>query len=87
MLAKEKGQNTIVWVIITIAAFFMAYIIGGLLAVLLFYRGPMEQAALEQFLSGEPLRVFFISVSGVGGYLLVRYILERMGNAQKGGDV
>lgn len=89
LLAKQKGQNTVVWVIISIVAFFIAYIAGTLLMVALFYRGPIDPSArqaLESFLTGNPIRVLSLMMSGIGGYLLIHYILSRMPDVPNSGN-
>lgn len=80
-LAKAKGQNTIVWVILTLTAFFVAYIFGGVILFLILYKGPMEQRAVTEFLVSRPVLMVTFMFFGLGGYLLIRYILERMPNA------
>lgn len=82
-LAKRKGQNTVIWVIITLVAFFISYLIGFMLMVGMFYRGPLEQNALIAFMLDHPLLVVTIMFFGLGGYLLIRYILERMPDVKK----
>lgn len=82
-LAKRKGQNTVIWVIITLVAFFISYMIGFMLMVGMFYRGPLEQNALITFMIDHPLLVVTIMFFGLGGYLLIRYILEKMPDAKK----
>lgn len=77
-LAKRKGQNTVVWVFITIITFFLTYGIGAGVLVSIMYDGPLEQAALTQFIETHPVMYVTVFFLGIGGYLLVRYILERM---------
>lgn len=82
-LAKRKGQNTVIWVIITLVAFFISYMIGFMLMVTMFYHGPLEQNALIAFMLDHPLLVVTIMFFGLGGYLLIRYILEKMPDVKK----
>lgn len=77
-IAKRKAQNTVVWVIITIVSYFVFYTIGAGILVALKYNGPLEQTAMTKFLLDHPLMVITFMFFGLGGYLLVRYILERM---------
>lgn len=84
VLAKRKGQNVAVWVLITFVAYFLAYIIGTLLITALFFRGPFTQDALLDFMSANPVRLLSFSLAGVGGYLLIHYILERMPDMNNG---
>lgn len=78
LLAKRKGQNIVVWVLITVVAFFLAYVIGAFIVVALFYKGPFEQAALQAFMLENPLRVLTFMFAGIGGYMLIRRLLEKM---------
>ena len=82
-LAKRKGQNSVVWVVITLAAFFVAYAIGAGIMVGALYKGPIEKTAMMAFLESHPLLVVTIMFFGLGGYMLVRYILERMPDVKK----
>jgi Na+-driven multidrug efflux pump len=77
-LARRKGQNTVIWVIITMVAFFLGYFIGSVAMVSIFYRGDLTPQAMMAFLVDRPLIVVTIMFFALGGYLLVRYILERM---------
>lgn len=78
ILAKRKGQNVVVWVIITIVAFFLAYSIGGGILMMVLYKGPLSPEALSEFILTRPVLGITILFFGLGGYLLTRYILERM---------
>lgn len=79
-LAKIKGQNTVVWVIITIALYFVFYTIGAAILIAIMYKGPWQQSALTDYLLNHSLMVVTFMFFGLGGYLLTRYILERMPN-------
>lgn len=82
-LAKTKEQNPVVWVFITILTFFLAYGIGAGVLVMIMYKGPLEQEALELFLKHHPFLYVTVLFIGLGGYLLVRYILERMPDSKR----
>lgn len=82
LLAKQKGQNTVVWVLITLAAFLVAYMIGAVALVSVLYKGPYEQTAMMEYLQTHPLLVTTVMFFGLGGYLLIRYILEKMPDAK-----
>ena len=79
-LAKSKGKNPILWGIITFVAFFMSYCLLGTIYLAIVYKGPLERAALTSYLEHEPLAVIMLSMLGIGGVLLVRFILERKGS-------
>ncbi len=86
LLAKRKGQNVVVWVIITIVAFFLAYSIGGGILIAIMYRGPMEPAAVSEYILSRPVLSITIMFFGLGGYLLTRYILEKMTGPEREGE-
>ena len=85
LLAKRKGQNVIVWAIITIVAFFLAYSIAGGILIAIMYRGPLDQAALSEYILSRPVLSITLMFFGMGGYLLTRYILERMVDRRREG--
>lgn len=76
-LATKKGKNPFVWGLITLVAFLLAFgILGGsyLTAV---YNGPVTPEAIAQYYVENPLVITIMVMLGIGGVLLVRYILER----------
>ena len=90
--AKVKGQNPVLWAFITIAAFLVFMVVGGMVVILAFCKDAVnmnhmssfdskqrEAAAqqLQQALSANPLHLVTIELFAVGGYLLVRYMLDR----------
>lgn len=90
--AKQKGLNQWVWAMLTVAAFFSALVVGCFVVVLYFaadsttfamlqstdeeVRNAASQQILE-VLGNSPLQLITIDIFGFGGYLLIRYILER----------
>ncbi len=85
-LAKQKGQNTIVWGIITVIAFFITYSIGGGILVTIMYKGPMQPEAISEYILSKPVLGVTLMFFGLGGYLVTRYILEKMQNVKKEGE-
>ena len=83
LLAKQKGQNTIVWGIITVVAFFITYSVGGAILIAILYKGPMQPEALSEYILSKPVLSITLMFFGLGGYLLTRYILERMPTAKQ----
>lgn len=82
-LAKRKGQNTVLWGFITIVSFMVTYVVGGSIMVMMMYKGPLDPSALRDYIFDHPLMVITIMFMGLGGYLLVRYFLEKMpGNSK-----
>lgn len=82
-LAGRKGQNPVVWVFITMLMFFLAYGMGAGILVMIMYKGPIDPDALKIFLEQHPFMYVTVLFIGLGGYLLVRYILERMPDVKK----
>lgn len=76
--AKLKLQNPTIWAIATVGAFIVGELIGYLFTVLFFYKGPVESKALVSFYLQNPLHSTFALVCGFGGYLIIRYILDKM---------
>jgi hypothetical protein len=90
--AKVKGLNTIVWTGLTACAYLAALILGMFVVIAMFcrndinldqlssldYQKRMEMSRqLEHVIATNPLHSTTIILFGIGGYLLVRYILER----------
>lgn len=90
--AKIKGQNPVLWAFITVGAYLVALITGGMFVIFNFCKDAVNLNAfssldpkarqmasdqLMQALSGNTLHLLTIELFGIGGYLLVRYILDR----------
>lgn len=76
-LAKKKGLNPILWGFITVVAFFVAMMLLGALYMSLVYNGPMTQEAMKQYMESNMLVAWTLIFLGIGGTLLVRFILEK----------
>ena len=91
--AKVKGQNAIAWGLATTAAYIVCMLIGFFVVVYNFCKDEInlsqlssldvkarEAAAqrLMQVFEANQLHLITIELFGVGGYLIVRYILDRM---------
>lgn len=76
-LAKRKGLNTVKWVVYTILACIVFYLLGGSFLVTLLYNGPADQAAIQEFVLGRPLIIITSIVMGIGGYVFTRYRLDK----------
>lgn|SRR5690349_10889186 len=91
MRAKVKGLNTMVWTGLTACAYLAALMMGTFVVISFFCRDiSMEELSsldyqkrmavskqLEQIIATNPLHSTTIMMFGIGGYLLIRYILER----------
>lgn len=93
LLAKIKGQNPIVWVLLTIASYFMGYVIGGVVVLMILIndglitltdvsKNPQAMDGMAkqitQALGDKPIHLISMELFGIGGYLLIRFLLERM---------
>lgn len=89
--AKKKSLNGIVWGLISFASCFIAEMIGAFMVIFCFcsnvinvnrlatdpsYKNTEVQLMQQDFIN-NPLHPITITVFGIGGYLLVRYILEK----------
>ncbi len=90
--AKTKGQSPVLWGLITFFAYFFALVFGMYFVILTFckdsidlthntafdYKASMAMAEkMDAVLAANPLRMLTIWMIGFGGYLLVRYIIDR----------
>lgn len=76
-LAVRKGRNPFLWGLISLFAFFAGFVLLGSIYAAMFYRGPLNNAAVQSWIQSSPLIVAMMGMLGVGGTLVVRYILER----------
>jgi uncharacterized protein involved in response to NO len=89
--AKLKKKNPLLWGLITAAAFVAALTIGLMVVVVFFcpnvidfnraatdpkYKEIAAQDLMNAF-AQNPLHLLTVYVIGCGGYLLIRYILEK----------
>ena len=96
--AKVKGQHAILWGLATAAAYVFFMMIGLYFVVFNFCKDSInfeqmslmdkkaQQAAAQQLIqiiSANPLHIITIELFGIGGYLLVRYILDRKPDKQE----
>jgi len=90
--AKLKSQNPVAWAFYTVIAFFIAMIIGFYIVIFNFCKGEINinqfssmdaktraalQQQLETILANNPLHMVTIDLFGIGGYLLIRYLIDR----------
>ena len=76
-LARKKGLNPILWGFITLLAFFVFYCILGSIYIGIIYKGPITREALTAWIFESPLSIIMLMMLGIGGTLVVRFILER----------
>lgn len=83
-LAQKKGQNTLLWGFITATSFSVtAFISAFVVSVIVQFKSiatTSSKAMISDYPNtfGKPTVLFTIYFIGIGGYLVVRYILERM---------
>lgn len=96
--ARQKGLNGWLWAAATVIAFFSALCIGCLIVVFYFCAdsinidmlsspdASIRAAASEQaiaVLNDNALHLLTIEMFGLGGYLLIRYILDKKPNKKE----
>ncbi len=96
--AKLKGANGFVWGAITVVSFLITLTIGGVFVILNFCANSINieqfsstdakvrMAASQQMmamLNDNPLHLITIELFGIGGYMLIRYILDRKPNKKE----
>ncbi len=91
--AKQKAQNGLAWAFITALSFLVTYFVGIFFVLVFFCRDVLKlpqlsaadyktrQAVAQQVtdaFASNPLHLITVELFGLGGYLLIRYILDRM---------
>ncbi len=91
--ARLKGKNPVAWVIFTIIAYFVAMMIGMMFVIFNFCRDAVDMNQLSspdkgtreaasqrivQAVSGNTLHYITVELIALGGYLFVRYLLDRI---------
>jgi hypothetical protein len=95
LLAKSKDQKPVKWVLLTVLAYVMSSTFGAMI-ILSYFSGNavdinklvnMDLKARENIIETviylNPLHLVTYILSGIGGYLLIRYILERKPDKKK----
>lgn len=90
--AKEKGQNVVAWAIYTVLAFLGGMMLGIFMVIFVFCRNDIDlnlfssldpkirdaaQQQLLQVVGNNPLHMVTIEMFAIGGYLLVRALLDK----------
>lgn len=78
-VARNIGQSGILWGFITLVSFILCQSILGAILVVSLYKGVPTRTGIQAFLEGNPLTAFTIMLFGVGGALIIHYVLEQMG--------
>lgn len=80
-IARRKGRNVFGWSALTFAAFIIVETICGVIYVAATYKGAMTPQAVRDYMlqiQQQPIKVVTLLLFGVGGGLLIRFILEKM---------
>lgn len=92
MRARLKGLNGIGWGMLTIVMFTIGFFIGSLITFFAIFRDTLDMNRMEKdkdaytkelmpqiqdAFVNNPIHSLTIFMCGLGGYLLVRYILEK----------
>lgn len=78
MRALKKGQSAWLWGFITLVAMLFTFVIATAIVMFGFYRGPLNNTQWLAFLRQNLIHTVFIYAGSIGGYLAIRYILDRM---------
>jgi hypothetical protein len=96
--AKLKGLNSVAWALYTAIAFFFMMFFGTFIVIVYFCRDVVDirsfstldmksrdaaMLQLQQVIVTHPLHYATIALFGIGGYLLVRYLIERKPGKKK----
>ena len=83
--AAAKGYNRALWTFLSVLAFVVLESFAGVLMLLVLYRAQLRAAPLQMMEIAKEFsanmdwtRSTLLLAIGFGGYLLIRYILERM---------
>ncbi|MBS1615570.1 MAG: hypothetical protein JST06_05570 [Bacteroidetes bacterium] len=83
LLARRKGHSPVLWGLLSILGFFVAYFFIGGSYFALVYKGAMTEEAVTAWVMKQPLTALLMFLMGIGGVLFVRFILERRQQAKK----
>lgn len=96
--ARQKGLNTMLWGGLTVLSFFFAQAIGIMVVMMNFMSGAINmqlitspdpkvrleaQKQFQELYAANPLHAITALLFGIGGYLLIRYILEKKPNKKQ----
>ena len=81
-LAKRAGQNGLLWGFLTVLSFVVVEVFAGTILLISKYKGPIADLTnpetMQKFVQGNMLMYWTMLAFGIGGGLLIRFILERM---------
>lgn len=65
-------------------AFLFFEVMSGAFVMAVFYKGAMTPTAVSDYLYTHPIHTVFMWACGLGGYLLIRYRLDKLDNPKDG---
>lgn len=82
-LAQRKGQKHVLWAMVTLVAMFTGYTLFSVGLLIPYYPMLMEDPGAGVRILNDPLMQLILFFGSVGGYLVIRYVLERMPDKDK----
>ena len=76
--AQQKGLKGLQWGVYTFLLFMLFEIVSGAFVMLYFYKGALTPDAVTAYLISHPIHTFFMWFCGLGGYLLMRYRIDKI---------
>lgn len=80
-LATKRGRNSLAWGIITLVGYLIIGGLAGAIYLLFGYKGDINPLAVQEYVlkaQQDPIKHITIVMLGVGGGLLIRFILEKL---------
>mgnify|MGYP001035418890 CR=1 FL=1 len=74
------------WAIFTVLAFLFFEILGGAIVLSYFYKGTLTPSLVTAYLVDHPVHTVFMWFCGLGGYLLMRYRIDKLPTPGQDGD-
>lgn len=93
--ARMKGESPLLWGLITAVTYFVGMMVGMFIVIIYFCKDVINleqfssldtkarEAATQKLLdafNANPLHITTVILFGIGGYLLIRFILDRKPN-------
>jgi hypothetical protein len=85
--ARRKGQKPFKWALFTFLAFLFFEVMSGTFVLMAFYKGAMTPTAVSEYLFNHPIHTVFMWACGLGGYLLIRYRIDKLGDQQRNDEL
>lgn len=79
-LAKKKNHSAGLWAFLTVVGYLVVGTMLTFVYLILTFKGKFEMEEVRQYVlqvQSDPLKALLITLFGVGGGLLIRFILEK----------